>query len=295
MRTTVSCILLSLGVFLSADSRAATLNDLGLQQVVETKDRRYGGHIGYRFEILSRSNPFFLNDPIEDAAKAPLMLNKAFAVGEAGNYSFGMGAMKHNIGIIYNRTSYLSETLERFNHDTKTVFLDNVYLHSSNWTFRAGLRGVQFTNTNDGATAYNGWSPGISVARLFRLGIRQHLVASLRQSWTFSETPDFSLLPDEENRLDHSSTSLSLDHSWLLSENWTLRSHGGFKRSPYRKGSNQNRKDHILDIGTSLDWGFNDYFSTSAFLDYSNRVSSQDMYSFRNWDGGLRFNASVSF
>ena len=37
------------------------------------------------------------------------------------------------------------------------------------WTFRAGLRGVQFTNTNDGATAYNGWSPYVSAARLLGL------------------------------------------------------------------------------------------------------------------------------
>ena len=38
--------------------------------------------------------------------------------------------MRHNLGIVYDRTSYLPELLEVFNHDTKTVFLDNVYLHS---------------------------------------------------------------------------------------------------------------------------------------------------------------------
>jgi len=298
MRTTPLSVLLLLKLFFGAapsQFAAATLNDLGLQQVVETKTKNFGGNFGYQFEVLGRSNPFYIDGPVGKAAKASLITNKAFAVGQFGNYSFGTGAMRHNLGIVYDRTSYLPELLEVFNHDTKTVFLDNVYLHSLSWTFRAGLRGVLFANTNDGSTAYKGWSPYVSAGRLFRLSQRQHLLVGLRQSWTFSKTPDFSFIPDEESRLDHLSTSLSLDHSWRFSEAWTLRTRCGFKRSAYSTGSNHNRKDSLLNIGTSLDWAFSDYFSTSAFLAYSNRGSNQGKYAFRNLDGGLRFNASLGF
>ena len=42
--------------FLPFNSTAATLNDLGLQQVVETKTKNFGGNFGYQFEVLGRSN-----------------------------------------------------------------------------------------------------------------------------------------------------------------------------------------------------------------------------------------------
>ncbi|MEK9984685.1 MAG: hypothetical protein VW879_08070, partial [Opitutae bacterium] len=146
---------------------AASLNDLGLQQVVEVKEKHFGGAVGYRFEVLVRSNPFYIDGPVGKATKAPVMHNTAYAIGEAGNYGLGMGIMQHSVGLVYGRTSYLRDLLKVFNHDNQTLFIDNTYLYPGNWAISVGFRNMRLVNVDDGVTDYQGWSPSLSLGRLF--------------------------------------------------------------------------------------------------------------------------------
>ena len=235
---------------------APTLDDLGLQQVVEVKEKHFGGSTGYRFEVLGRTNPFYIDGPVGKAAKAPVMTNTAYAIGEAGNYALGMGVMKHTAGLVYGRTSYLRELLEVFNHDTQTLFLENTYLHPGNWAFSVGLRSVRLVNVEDGVTDYRGWSPNFAAGRLFRPGRSQHLWVRWKHDWAFSKVQGIPGTGLTEDRLDHWSSGPCLDYAWQFSENWGLRSHGGLKFSNYSRGANQDRNDSRIDLGTSLQWTF---------------------------------------
>ena len=279
----------------TASWSAASLNDLGLQQVVEVGQKHFRGSAGYRFEVLGRTNPFYIDGPVGKATKAPVMTNTVYAIGEAGNYPLGMGVMKHTAGVVYGRTSYLRELLEVFNHDTRTLFLDNTYLLPGNWSLGLGVRGMQLINADDGVTDYEGWSPSVSAGRLFRIGGRQHLRVRWSHRWTRSSIQGIPGTNLTEDRLDHWSTGLSLDHGWQISESWSLRSHGRVNHSRYANGANQDRNDTLLDLGSGLQWEFLKYFSTTAFVDYSNRLSSQDRSAFTNWDGGLRLHGSIRF
>ena len=279
---------------------AASLNDLGLQQLVEVKEKQFGVRSGYRFEILARSNPFYLDINGGDAANVPIMSNRLYVLGEAGNYGIGMGVMKHTAGLVYNRTNFMSGLLDVFDHDTQTFFLDNTYLRTGNWALSAGIRGTRIVNTADGEKDYSGWTPNVSIGKLFQPGTRQSLWIRWRNSLTFSEITGLAVdgspfkgLTDD--RLNHWSSGLGFTHGWAFAKNWTLDSRGSLDLSQYSKGANQDRNDKLLNLGTAIQWDFLRYFSMAGFLDYSRRFSNLDKYSFSKWDGGVRLNADIGF
>ena len=279
---------------------AASLNDLGLQQLVEVKEKQFGVRSGYRFEILARSNPFYLDINGGDAANVPIMSNRLYVLGEAGNYGIGMGVMKHTAGLVYTRTNFMSGLLDVFDHDTQTFFLDNTYLRTGNWALSAGIRGTRIVNTADGEKDYSGWTPNVSIGKLFQPGTRQSLWIRWRNSLTFSEITGLAVdgspfkgLTDD--RLNHWSSGLGFTHGWAFAKNWTLDSRGSLDLSQYSKGANQDRNDKLLNLGTAIQWDFLRYFSMAGFLDYSRRFSNLDKYSFSNWDGGVRLNADIGF
>jgi hypothetical protein len=274
---------------------AASLNDLGLQQLVEVKEKQFGVRSGYRFEILTRSNPFYLEGPVGDAANVPIMSNRLYVLGEAGNYGMGMGVMKHTAGLVYTRTKFLAELLDGFNHDTQTFFLDNTYLRTGNWALSAGIRGTRIVNTADGEKDYSGWTPNVSIGKLFQPGTRQSVWIRWRNSLTISEITGLAFGGLTDDRLNHWSSGLGLTHGWAFSKNWTLDSRGSLDLSRYSNGANQDRDDTLLNLGTAIQWDFLRYFSVSGFLDYSRRFSNLDKYSFSNLDGGVRLNADIGF
>jgi hypothetical protein len=302
--------LLGLGKSMTTPANgAASLNDLGIQQLVEVKEKHFGVRSGYRFEILARSNPFYLERPErngEDAATVPIMSNRLYVLGEAGNYGMGMGVMRHTAGLVYTRTNFLAgPPLDRFDHATQTFFLDNTYLRTGNWALGAGIRGTRIVNTADGEKDYSGRTPNVSIGKLFQPGTRQSLWVRWRSSLTFSEvyiepnseSTDTKLIKTfwPEDRLNHWSSGLGLTHGWAFSKNWTLDSRGSFDLSRYSKGANEDRNDTLLVLGTAIQWDFLRYFSMAGFLDYSHRFSNLDKYSFSNWDGGVRLNADIGF
>ena len=295
LRSLVCILFYSAGVAVSHG--AASLNDLGIQQVVEIKEKHFGGSAGYRFQILGRSNPFYIEGPVGDAAKAPVMLNTLYVLGEVGNYSMGPGVAKHSAGIFFSRTSYLKELLEVFNHDTQTLFLDNTFLRPGNLAFSAGIRGTRLVNADDGVTEYTGWSPNISIGKLFHPGRSQHLWVRWRNNLTYSNIQGIAGTDLSEDRLNHWSTGLGLTHGWAFARAWSMESHGGLDVSRYSKGTNQDRADTLLSLGTALRWKFWRYLSVAGFVDYTHRSSSGTTidYDFNNWDGGLRFNTGISF
>ncbi len=287
------CVFLGLSV--GASLSAASLNDLGLQQVIEVKKKRFSANAGYRFEVLGRSNPFYIEGPVGDAAKVPVMSNSAFLFGEGGNYGFGSGIMKHSVGIIWRRTSYLKELLQVFDHDTQTLVIDNSYYSSSRWAWSLGARGTRLVNVNDGITDYKGWSPNFSVGKLFQPSRSQHVWVRWRSHYSLSTIQGIAGTDQTVDRLNHWNTGLSLTHAWALSDHWRLDSHGGLDASRYREGANRGRMDTMLGAGTAVSWGFLRFFSLAGFVDYSHRFSNQGHYEFSNWDGGLRFNADIGF
>jgi hypothetical protein len=275
---------------------AASLNDLGRQQLVEVKEKHFGVRAGYRFEILARSNPFYLEDRVPDGANIPIMSNRLYLSGEAGNYGIGMGVMKHTVGIVSSRTNYLVSPVDKFDHDSHTFFFNNTYLRPGNWALGAGIRGTRIVKTAGGEKDYSGWTPNLSVAKLFELGTRQHIWVRWLNSLTFSDvfiTKPSSIFPAD--RLNHWSSGLGLAHGWAFSSHWTLDSRGGLDLSRYSKGPNQGRIDTQLSLGTAIRRDFLRYFSMAGFLDYSHRFSSLDNYSFSNLDGGVRLNADIGF
>jgi len=274
---------------------AASLNDLGLQQVVEVKEKHFGGAVGYRFEVLVRSNPFYIDGPVGKATKAPVMHNTAYAIGEAGNYGLGMGVMQHSVGLVYGRTSYLRDLLKVFNHDNQTLFIDNTYLYPGNWSISVGFRNMRLINVDDGVTDYQGWSPSLSLDRFFLFSGGHQLSMHLRNEWKFSEIQGVPMTDLTQDRLNHWSTDFGIDHKWQLFDTFSLRSHGGVKFSKYSKGSNRDRNDTLLGIRSSLYWTPSKLLSASIFVDHTNRLSSLDRNTYTNWDGGLRLESFYSF
>jgi hypothetical protein len=292
----IVALLLGLGKTVTIPANgAASLNDLGIQQLVEVQEKHFGARAGYRFEILSRSNPFYLEGPVGDAANVPIMSNRIYVLGEGGNYGIGTGVMKHTVGLVYTRTNFLSGLLDGFDHDTQTFFLDNTYLRTGNWALSAGIRGTRIVNTVDGEKDYSGWNPNVSIGKLFQLGNRQNLWVRWRNSMTFSEITGLAVSGLTDDRLNHWSSGLGLTHGWSFSRNWTLDSRGSLDLNRYSQGANQDRDDTLLSLGTAIKWDFLSYFSIAGFLDYSRRFSNLDKYSFSNWDGGVQLNADIGF
>ena len=280
---------------ISSLSGTASLQDLGLQQVVEMKQKSWGGKAGYQFRLIGRSSPFFNDEPIPDKAKSLVMMNSVFLNGQLGSHWMGTGIVKYSAGLAFTRTNHLEDLIDWIDHDSQTAFLEAAYFTPGNWITRAGIRGSRLITVEDGEEQFSEMAPMFSVAKVFRPRKNQYL--SVRWLTDYSNTDSLEIAGTgwTDDRLNHWSTGLQFQHTWLFPKEWTFESYGSAQYNQYSKGINKDREDTALSIGSALDWEFFRYFSIGGYAEFLKRNSTNGTYSFSNWDGGLRFKANLVF
>jgi len=274
---------------------AASLQDIGLQQVVEVKEKHWGAKAGYQFRIIGRTSPFFNDEPIPDKAKSAILINSAYLNGQFGNHWLGAGMMRYSAGVAVTRTNHLEDFIDWIDHDSQTAFLEASYFTSKNWVSRLGIRTSRLVTLEDDETQFSEFAPMFSIAKLYNFGSRQYLSIRWLSDYSFTDSLEVAGTDWTEDRLNHWSTGLQLQHSWIFAQNWTLESFGSLQYNNYSKGINKDRDDTAFSLGTSVDWEFLKFFNIGLYGEYLRRHSSIDTYSFNNWDGGLRFNAAIGF
>ena len=85
---------------------------------------------------------------------------------------------------------------------------------------------MRLINVDDGVTDYQGWSPGLSLGRLFLFSGGHQLSMHLRNEWKFSEIQGVPMTDLTQDRLNHWSTDFGIDHKWQLFDTFSLRSWG---------------------------------------------------------------------
>ena len=274
---------------------AASIRDIGLQQVVEVKERHWGAKAGYQFSILGRSSPFFNDEPIPDKAKSLVMVNSAYLNTHFGNHGFGRGIMRYTAGAVFSRTNHLEEFIDWIDHDAQSAFFDASLYTPGNWIYRFGARGSRLVTLEDGETQFSEFTPMLSLTRVFYPGTKHYFSFQLSGDYALTDSLEITGTDWTADRLDHWSAGIQLNHSWMFTNSLSLNSFGGFSYNGYSKGINRDRKDTAYSASTSLQWHFLRFFSVAGYGEFLSRNSSDSTYSFDNWDGGMRFNASVGY
>lgn len=294
----VPCVIVFLGFLLLNLPElfsAASLQDLGLQQVVKVKNKSLGGKAGYQFRLIGRSSPFFNEQPIPDKAKSVVMMNSLYLNGYVGNHWLGAGVVRYSGGLALTRTNHMEDLIDWIDHDSQTAFLEAAYFTPGNWITRVGVRGARLITLEDNEEQFSELAPMFSIAKVYRPGKSQYLSVRWLSDYSNTDSLEIPGTAWTDDRLDHWSTGLQIQHTWLFTKKWTLESFGSFQYNDFKNGINQDREDTALSLGTALDWDFLQYFSVGGYAEYLRRNSSNDTYSFTNWDGGLRFKANIGF
>jgi len=287
-------------VWLSVNSKTRleathSLQNLGLHQVVKVKEKHWGIKGGYQLKLHGRSSPLFNNEPIPDKAKSLVMANSAYLNGFVGNHWFAGGMMRYSTGLSYTRTNHLEDTIDFIDHDSQTAFLQASYFNSSNWIARFGLNTARLVTLEDNLTQFTEFSPMLSLAKVFQPNASHYLTINWNWDYSFTDSPEYPGTLWTDDRLNHWSTGLKLQHSWLFFQNFSLDSFTGVSFHDYSRGINSDRQDTAFSAGTSVEWAFLRFFTVAGYAEVLSRHSTIGTYSFTNWDGGLKFNASFGF
>jgi hypothetical protein len=291
-------LLLLLAAFLSWSKpamAATSIRDLGLQQVVEVKERRWGAKAGYQFSILGRSSPFFNDEPITAKAKSLVMVNSAYLNTHFGNHAFGSGIMRYTAGAVFSRTNHLQSFIDWIDHDAQTAFLEASIYTQGNWVTRFGMRGARLVTLQNGETQFSEIAPMLSIAKVYYPGTKHYLSIQLSGDYSLSDSIEIPGTSWTSDRLNHWTVGLQFQHSWMFTDSLSLNSFAGASYNGYGKGINKDRTDKAYTTGTSLQWAFLRFFTVAGYGEFLSRDSSLGTYSFSNWDGGLKFNASIGY
>lgn len=290
--TKLLAALLSLGLvnFTNAQQEAAAEQaEIGVQQAVESST---GPQVsaGYEFQYIGRTNPFYIDNPVGDAAKSKVMLHTFYGAVELNDADLSKRVTRSVIGVMHQSVHYQEDELSGFDYESQSVFYKGDLQQIGDWnpSFGLGYSRIEISEVN--VEAFDGVSPFLSASKNYG-----DYLATVKTSYGFTDIKGGS--SSDADRLNSWTTSARIDHLYGLNTRMGLKSALNLSYSYFNEGSNNGRGDVLFGAGTSLYYTINKYLRADLFADYTRRSSNGVTvdYGFNNWDAGLKLNAAYSF
>ena len=264
-------------------------SDLGLQRPVSVKRRGLDYFIGFDTKLYYSSNPSVSNRNSGGIGVLPAgIFQNTFHTGfRLGSYNWGSAAFSPYIGMSYNRLDHFGEDfLEVMDMSSLGLYMFGLVQFPSGWALRPGLSYAQDRESNDNERIYSELFPNFALLKTFSLG-RSVSILDFSLGHHFTDSPSYTIIGngDDRDRLE-------------LSTRWTVITNiGKLEIAPYArlafldysKGTMEDRKDLMREVGLNLEYPFNKYVSANFFARYISRLSKgrrKPNYDFERFDGG---------
>ncbi len=263
-------------------------SDLGLQRPVSVKRSGLDYFIGFDTKLYYSSNPSVSNRNSGGIGVLPAgIFQNTFHTGfRLGSYNWGSAAFSPYIGMSYNRLDHFGEDfLKVMDMSSLGLYMFGLVQFPSGWALRPGLSYAQDRESNDNERIYSELFPNFTLLKTFSLG-RSVSILDFSLGHHFTDSPSYTIIGngDDLDRLE-------------LSTRWTVITNiGKLEIAPYArlafldysKGTMEDRKDLMREVGLNLEYPFNKYVSANFFARYISRLSKGGNYNydFERFDGG---------
>ena len=267
-------------------------SEIGLQQVIETHDRPTVS-AGYQFQYIGRTNPFFVDAPPTNAAESKVMLHTFMGSVSLNDEDSGRFLKDNKLGVIYQEVRYQEDVLESFDYDTLSAFWNaEIDRDIGTWTPSMGVGYTRIEIVEGNIDAFDGFFPYLALTKFYPDGDNSSYIATLKTSYGFTDVKGTNI---DTDRLDSWTTRAMLGHNYLFRDDLGLRSNAYLEYSYFGNGSNSGRDDYTASAGTSLYYVINKYIVADLFAEYTQRFSSDDIFEYDNWDGGIKISSMFQF
>lgn len=264
-------------------------SEIGVQQAVQTDDSTYAGAAGYEFQYIGRSNPFYVDNPVGDAAKSRVMVNTFFGTVSLPEVANAGPLQNSSVGVVHQTFRYQEDLLTVFDYDvTSAYYKTDIDATLRGWKPSFTLAYSRIEIAEENLEAFDGFVPSFSLAK--KIG---GYLATIKTAYGITDIKGGAA--EDADRLNAWNTGLTLHHHHAFGDRIGLASKANLTYSYYTEGTNDGRDDFLTSAGTSLYYALNKYVRADLFADYSRRTSSNDLYKFNNWDGGLRVRTMLQF
>ncbi|MDA9962387.1 hypothetical protein N9D63_05830 [Opitutales bacterium] len=263
-------------------------SDLGLQRPVSVKRSGLDYFIGFDTKLYYSSNANISNRNSGGIGVLPAgIFQNTFHTGfRLGSYNWGSAAFSPYIGMSYSRLDHFGDNAyEIMDMSSLGLYMFGLVQFPSGWALRPGLSYAQDRKSNDNERIYGELFPNFTLLKTFSLG-RSVSILDFSLGHHFTDAPFYSIIGDgdDHNRLE-------------LSTRWTVITNiGKLEIAPYArlaflnysKGSMEDRKDWMREVGLNLEYPFNKYVSANFFARYISRRSKGGNYNYdyERFDGG---------
>lgn len=263
-------------------------SDLGLQRPVSVKRNGLDYFIGFDTKLYYSSNANISNRNSGGIGVLPAgIFQNTFHTGfRLGSYNWGSAAFSPYIGMSYNRLDHFgSNAHEIMDMSSLGLYMFGLVQFPSGWALRPGLSYAQDRKSNDNKRFYSELFPNFTLLKTFSLG-RSVSILDFSLGHHFTDSPSYTIIGngDDLDRLE-------------LSTRWTVITNiGKLEIAPYArlafldysKGTMEDRKDLMREVGLNLEYPFNKYVSANFFARYISRLSKGGNYNydFERFDGG---------
>jgi hypothetical protein len=263
-------------------------SDLGLQRPVSVKRSGLDYFIGFDTKLYYSSNPSVSNRNSGGIGVLPAgIFQNTFHTGfRLGSYNWGSAAFSPYIGMSYNRLDHFGEDfLEVMDMSSLGLYMFGLVQFPSGWALRPGLSYAQDRESNDNERIYNELFPNFTLLKTFSLG-RSVSILDFSLGHHFTDSPSHTIIGNGED-FDR----LELSTRWTVITNigkLEIAPYARLASLAYSKGTMEDRKDLMREVGLNLEYPFNKYVSANFFARYISRLSKggSGSFDFERFDGG---------
>ncbi|MGF1484377.1 MAG: hypothetical protein ACFBZ8_08430 [Opitutales bacterium] len=272
--------------------------DLGLQFLVQLRERRWHIDAAYDFQYYFTNN-FFLVEPDTPLGEASTtVMTHTFDAGiDYGPFRVAGGELNWYSGVQYQRYLHgigADEDFDDFDFDSQLLFTELEYRFWKRWVARAGVqyqRLVAFRDDFD--EFYYDLGPYVRLRGTYRLGRSHVLVPSAGVHWRFTNVNSLGLQPINVN--DRWESDLSLNYFYIWRQ-LTVGAFGRFEWSQYAQPPFADRDDYVGTAGGSINYSITNWLSARVYGLYEARESDEPTTTdYRRWDVGFALNASYRY